>query len=151
MLVGYARVSKSEPHDITVQIDALKAAGCCKIFEEAAIGGRWDRPELDRMLDALQADDVVVVQSLNRLTGSLKDLLFVLEKFDKCGAHFRSIMEAIDTSGPSGRVVMQMLRSLADFERAQVRELTGAGMIAARARGHGGGLPPSSPLPRSGR
>lgn len=142
MLIGYARVSKSETQEITLQIDALKATGCDKIFEEAAIGGRWNRPELHRMLDALQADDVVVVQSLDRLTGSLKDLLFVLEKIDKCGAHFRSIMEAIDTSGASGRVVMQMLRSLADFERAQVRERTGEGLRAARIRGHGGGRTP---------
>lgn len=142
MLVGYARVSKSETQDITVQNDALKALACDKIFEEAAIGGRWDRPELDRMLDELQADDVVVVQSLDRLTSSLKDLLFVLEKIGKCGAHFRTIMETIDTSGPSGQMVMHMLRSLADFERAQVRERTGEGLRAARARGHGGGRTP---------
>jgi hypothetical protein len=63
-LVGYARVSKTEGQDLTPQLDALDAAGCRRIYEEKASGGRWDRPELKRLLDHLNRGDVVVVWKL---------------------------------------------------------------------------------------
>ena len=74
MFLGYARVSKSDDQETAPQIRALKDAGCKKVFEEAASGGRWDRPELHRLLDQLRAGDVVVVWKLDRLSRSLKDL-----------------------------------------------------------------------------
>ena len=142
MLIGYARVSKSEAQDTTAQVDALKAGGCERIFQEAASGGRWDRPELHRMIDQLRNGDVVVVWKLDRLSRSLKDLLHILEKIEVAGARFRSVTEAIDTSGPAGRMMMQMLGSFAEFERAMVRERTNEGLKAARARGNAGGRKP---------
>ena len=142
MLIGYARVSKSEAQDTTAQVDALKASGCERIFQEAASGGRWDRPELHRMIDQLRDGDVVVVWKLDRLSRSLKDLLHILEKIEVAGARFRSVTEAIDTSGPAGRMMMQMLGSFAEFERAMVRERTNEGLKAARARGNAGGRKP---------
>lgn len=142
MLIGYARVLKSEVQGTVAQIDALKAAGCEKIFEEAPSGGRWDRPELKHLLDALCHEDVVVVSALDRLAGSLTDLMRILEKIDKRGAYFRSLSEAIDTSGVSGRMMMRMLRSMTDFEHSQVRARTDEGQRAARARGNAGGPPP---------
>ena len=75
MLLGYARVSKSEDEETASQIRALKQAGCKKIFEEAASGGRCDRPELHRLLDQFRAGDTLVVWKLDRLSRSLKDLL----------------------------------------------------------------------------
>ncbi len=142
MLIGYARVSKSEGQDTTAQVDALRAAGCDRIFKEAGSGGRWDRPELKRMIDQLRDGDVVVVWKLDRLTRSLKDLLHILEKIEKEGARFRSITESVDTSGPAGRMMMQMLGSFAEFERALVRERTNEGLKAARVRGNAGGRRP---------
>jgi DNA invertase Pin-like site-specific DNA recombinase len=142
MLLGYARVSKAEAQDTTAQVGALKAAGCTRIYEERASGGRWDRPELHRLLDHLREGDTVVVWKLDRLTRSLKDLLHILEKIDAAGARFRSVTEAIDTSGPAGRMVMQMLGCFAEFERAMVRERTRAGLKAARERGRKGGCRP---------
>ena len=142
MLLGYARVSKADDQDTAAQVSALKAAGCTRIYEEKASGGRWDRPELHRMLDHLRERDVVVVWKLDRLSRSLKDLLHILEKTEAAGANFRSLTEAIDTSGPAGRMMMQMLGSFAEFERAMVRERTRAGLKVAREQGRKGGRRP---------
>ena len=139
MLIGYAHVSKAEDHDKAAEVSALQAAGCGRIFEEAASGGRWARPELHRMLDQLREGDIVVVWKLDRLTRSLKDLLLILEKIDHQKALFRSLTEAIDTSGLAGRMMMQMLGSFAEFERAMLRERTQSGLASARAQGRGGG------------
>ena len=123
-LLGYARVSKGDEQSNAVQAKALSAAGCRRIFEEAASGGRWDRPELHRMLDQLREGDVVVVWKLDRLSRSLKDVLHIMERIGEAGAGFRSITEAIDTTTPAGRMMMQMIGSFAEFERAMIRERT---------------------------
>jgi DNA invertase Pin-like site-specific DNA recombinase len=142
MLLGYARVSKSDDQETAPQIRALKEAGCKKVFEESASGGRWDRPELHRLLDQLRSGDTLVVWKLDRLSRSLKDLLIILERIDTAGARFRSLTEAIDTSGPAGRMLMQMLGSFAEFEREMIRERTRAGLREARAKGRVPGRKP---------
>jgi len=142
MLLGYARVSKSDDQDAAPQIRALKEAGCPKIFEETASGGRWDRPELHRLLDQLRSGDTLVVWKLDRLSRSLKDLLTILERVDTAGAKFRSVTEAVDTSGPAGRMLMQMLGSFAEFEREMIRERTRAGLREARTKGRVPGRKP---------
>lgn len=138
-LVGYARVSRGEDQSTAVQAAALRQAGCQRVFEEAAGGGRWDRPVLQDMLRQLRGGDVVVVWKLDRLTRSLKDLLHLLERVEAAGAGFRSLTEAVDTTTPAGRMLMQMLGSFAEFERAMVRERTAAGLAQARAEGRVGG------------
>jgi DNA invertase Pin-like site-specific DNA recombinase len=142
MLLGYARISKADDQDTAAQVDVLKAAGCRRVFEEKASGGRWDRPELHRLLDQLREGDMVVVWKLDRLSRSLKDLLHILEQVEAAGAGFRSLTEAIDTAGPAGRMMMQMLGAFAEFERAMVRERTRAGLQAAPSRGRKGGRRP---------
>src|SRR5438128_9815258 len=117
MLIGYARVSTNDQETAT-QVAALKAAGCERIYREKASGGRWDRPELHRLLDQLREGDVVVVWKLDRLSRSLKDTLAILERVEAAGAGFRSLTEAVDTTGPAGRMMMQMLGAFAEFERA---------------------------------
>jgi DNA invertase Pin-like site-specific DNA recombinase len=139
LLLGYARVSKGDEQTNALQAKALKAAGCRRLFEEAASGGRWDRPELHRMLDQLREGDAVVVWKLDRLSRSLKDLLHIMERIANAGAGFRSITESIDTTTPAGRMMMQMVGSFAEFERAMIRERTSAGLAAARAEGRIGG------------
>jgi DNA invertase Pin-like site-specific DNA recombinase len=141
MLLGYARVSKSDDQDTVAQRRALHEAGCQRIFEETASGGRWDRPELHRLLDQLRPADIVVVWKLDRLTRSLKDLLLILEKVDAAGAGFRSLTEHVDTTVPAGRMLTQMLGSFAEFERAMIRERTRAGLASAKAQGRVGGRP----------
>jgi len=135
MLIGYARVSKADAQDTAVQVKALRQAGCTRIFEEKASGGRWDRPELHKALEQLRERDVLVVWKLDRLSRSLKDLLHIMERVRDTGAGFRSLTEAVDTTTAAGRMMMQMLGSFAEFERSMVRERTRAGLAAARDRG----------------
>jgi DNA invertase Pin-like site-specific DNA recombinase len=139
MLLGYARVSKGDEQNNALQAKALRAAGCRKLFEEAASGGRWDRPELHRMLDQLREGDTVVVWKLDRLSRSLKDVLHIMECIAEAGAGFRSVTESIDTTTSAGRMMMQMVGSFAEFERAMIRERTSAGLAVARAEGRIGG------------
>jgi DNA invertase Pin-like site-specific DNA recombinase len=133
MLIGYARISKGDDQSTAMQLCALKDVGCERIFEEAASGGRWDRPELHRMIDQLRQGDVVVVWKLDRLSRSLKDLLHLLEKIALAQSGLRSLTENIDTTTPAGRMMMQMIGSFAEFERAMIRERTRAGLDQARA------------------
>jgi DNA invertase Pin-like site-specific DNA recombinase len=135
LLLGYARVSKGDEQTNKLQASALRAAGCRRIFEETASGGRWDRPELHRMLDHLREGDTLVVWKLDRLLRSLKDVLHIMERVADVGAGFRSLTENIDTTTPAGRMMMQMVGSFAEFERAMIRERTSAGLAAARAEG----------------
>ena len=133
-MLGYGRVSR-EGQDLAQQRAALRAAGCGRLFEEKASGGRWDRPELHRLLDHLRPGDVLVVWKLDRLSRSLKDLLHIMEKIGEAGAGFRSLTENIDTTTPAGRMMMQMVGAFAEFERAMIRERTSAGLAAAEQRG----------------
>lgn len=143
MFIGYAQVSKNDGQETATQIKALWEAGCERVFDEKASGGgRWDRPELHRLLDQLRDGDTLVVWKLDRLSRSLKDLLNILEKVEAAGASFRSLTEAVDTSGPAGRMMMQMLGAFAEFERAMVRERTRAGLSSAREQGRVGGRRP---------
>jgi DNA invertase Pin-like site-specific DNA recombinase len=142
MLIGYARVSKLDQQTTLAQVQELKRAGCKRIYQENASGGRWDRPELHKALEQLRDGDVFVVWKLDRLSRSLKDLLTILEKITQAGAGFRSLTENVDTSTPSGRVLMQMLGAFAEFERSMVRERTKLGLQAARERGRVGGRSP---------
>ena len=141
MLIGYARVS-TQDQDNQAQITALQQAGCERIFQEKASGGRWDRLELQRLMEHLRAGDVVVVFKLDRLSRSLKDLLLTLEKIELAGASFLSLTEAIDTGTPAGRMMMQIVGSFAEFERAMLKERTRHGLEAARAAGRVGGRKP---------
>ena len=141
MLIGYARVS-TDDQDTAVQVTALKAAGCERIFREKASGGRWDRPELHRLLDQLRKGDVLVVWKLDRLSRSLRDVLTIMERLGEAGAGFRSLTEAIDTTSPGGRMMMQIVGSFAEFERAMLRERTRSGLDTARTQGRVGGRHP---------
>lgn len=141
MNIGYARVS-TQDQNIEAQIAALELAGCEQIFQEKVSGGRWDRPELQRLISQLRWGDVVVVWKLDRLSRSLKDILNLLEKIDQAGAGFRSLTETIDTTTAGGRMMMQIVATFAEFERAMLRERTRSGIEAARQQGRVGGRRP---------
>jgi DNA invertase Pin-like site-specific DNA recombinase len=137
-MVGYARVS-TDDQSTAAQVERLQAAGCRDIYKENASGGRWDRPELHKLLGRLGKGDVLVVWKLDRLSRSLSDLLNILTKLDQVGADFKSLTESIDTTSAAGRMMMQMLGSFAEFERAMLRERTKLGLARARAAGRKGG------------
>lgn len=141
MLIGYARVSTRD-QDTASQISALKDFGCELVFEEKASGSRWNRPELHRLLGQLRKGDVLVVWKLDRLSRSLKDVLSLMEKITLAGAGFRSLTELIDTTSPGGRMMMQIVVTFAEFERAMLRERTQRGLDAARKHGRIGGRRP---------
>src|ERR1041384_6336222 len=102
LIDDYARVSTNEQETAT-QVAALKAAGCERIYREKASGGRWDGPELHRLLDELRKKDVLVVWKLDRLSRSLRDVLTIMERLAEAEAGFRSLTEAIDTTTAAGR------------------------------------------------
>lgn len=141
MLIGYARVS-TDDQDTAAQVAALKAAGCERTYREKASGGRWDRPELHRLLDQMRKGDVLVVWKLDRLSRSLRDVLTIMERLRDSDAGFRSLTEAIDTTTAAGRMMMQMVGVFAEFERAMLKERTKAGLDAAREEGRIGGRRP---------
>jgi len=139
-LIGYARVS-SDDQNASLQVDALKKAGCLKVFTDHASGSKASRPELDRMLDQLRPGDVVVVWRLDRLGRSLKNLIALVEDLADRGVGFRSLSESIDTTTANGKLFFSIMGALAEFERDLIKERTMAGLAAARARGRVGGRP----------
>ena len=136
------RVSTQE-QDLALQLDALQAAGCDKVYEEKASGAQRDRPALKAALDYMRAGDTLVVWKLDRLARSLKQLIETVEKFGERGIGLRSLTEAIDTTTAGGKLVFHIFAALAEFERGVIRERTLAGLQAARARGRLGGRPPA--------
>jgi DNA invertase Pin-like site-specific DNA recombinase len=138
MFIGYARVS-TDSQETEIQELALKQAGCEKIFTEIASGAKRDRTQLIRTFDQLRSGDVLVVWKLDRLSRSLKDLLTLMEKVEHIGCGFKSLTESIDTTTPAGRMMMQMVGSFSEFERAMIRERTMAGIALARQQGRIGG------------
>ncbi len=142
MKIGYARVSTDE-QDTAAQLDALKSYGCERMYEENGSGkSAKDRPELNKLLDAIRAGDVVVVHRLDRLGRSLKDLIELLDSFRASDVKFVSLAESIDTTTPAGELTFHLIGAIAQFERALISERTKAGLAAARARGRKGGRKP---------
>jgi DNA invertase Pin-like site-specific DNA recombinase len=140
MLIGYARVSTVD-QDPALQRDALKRAGCEKIFEETASGAKVDRPQLARALEHMRKGDTLVVWKLDRLARSMKQLIETVGRLEAAGVKFRSITENVGTDSAGGRFVFHIFGALAEFERSLIRERTQAGLNAARARGRKGGRP----------
>jgi len=142
MLVGYARVSTRDQNP-EMQIAALEAAGCERVFTETASGAQRDRPQLWAAIDYMRQGDTLVVWKLDRLARSMKQLIETVEGLDERGIGFRSLTEAIDTATSGGKIVFHIFGALAEFERSIIRERTTAGLKAARDRGKLGGRPPA--------
>jgi DNA invertase Pin-like site-specific DNA recombinase len=122
-LLGYARVSTTDQQP-QLQVDALKAAGCYRVFTETASGARADRPTLAQVLDQLRPGDTLVVWKLDRLGRSLRHLVDTITGLASHGVGFRSLQETIDTTTPGGKLVFHVFASLAEFERDLIRERT---------------------------
>jgi DNA invertase Pin-like site-specific DNA recombinase len=141
MLIGYARVSDaSQNHDL--QIDALRVAGCERIFIETASGTRTDRPELAKLLEQARPGDQICIWRLDRLARSLRHLIDIADDLSRRGIALQSLTESIDTASVSGRFLFHVLASLGQMEVEIVRSRTRAGLQAAAARGRRGGRPP---------
>ena len=140
--VGYARVSTTG-QTLDAQIAQLKEQGCAVIFRDTASGARADRKELQKMLAALQPDDVVTVTRIDRLARSTFDLFAIVKRISDAQAHFRSLAEPwADTATSTGRLMLAVLGGLADVERDLIRTRTAEGRVRAKARGTHLGRPP---------
>ena len=135
MIFGYARVS-TDGQTLDSQLRQLKAAGCEKVFSEKISGARRERPQLDKLLKAIEEGDCVIVTRLDRLARSTRDLLNVLDAIAKAGAKFKSIADAwADTTTPHGKLMVTVLGGLAEFERELIQARTSEGRKRAIANG----------------
>lgn len=144
-LVGYGRKSKGD-QELALQQDALKRAGCDRIYLEqvSRAGPRRQRKgavELEKALATLRAGDTFVVWRLDRLGGSVTDLIRIVEELKAKGVQFLSLTESIDTRTAAGNMFFQLCAVFAEYERRLLIERTNAGLDAARKRGRYGGRP----------
>lgn len=140
MKIGYARVSTKD-QNLDLQIDALKQAGCQKIYQEIASGAKAERVVLNDLLQNIRGSDILVVWKLDRLGRSLKHLVELVNELMKHDVGLQSLNDPIDTSTPQGRFVFNLFATLAEFEKDLICERTQAGLSAARACGRNGGRP----------
>lgn len=138
MNIGYARISTKD-QKLDAQIDELTAAGAERIFADVASGAKSSRPELDKVREQLRPGDTLIIQRLDRLGRSMKDLVEWVQLLADQGVKFKSLNEDLDTTTPGGKLVFHIFGALAEFERNLIRERTQAGLSAARARGRTGG------------
>lgn len=142
MKIGYTRISgRGQCPDL--QLDALKAAGCDRIFSDVASGGRADRPQLAEALRFARSSDSVVVYRLDRLARSVPHLIQIVGELQERGIGFISLTENLDTTTPGGLLLFHVMGAIGQFERSLISERTVAGLEAARQRGRVGGRPRS--------
>ena len=145
MLIGYARVSKSDNSQVLdLQIDALTNSGVKEenIYSDKISGSKDERPGLENCLKALREEDILVVYKLDRLGRNLKHLIQTVEDLTKRKIGFKVLSGQgvnIDTTTPAGKMIFSIFGALAEFEKELIRERTIAGITAARARGRMGG------------
>lgn len=144
MKIGYARVSTRD-QNLDLQIDALRQAGCEKIYREVASGARVERPVLEELLKTVRPQDVLVIWKLDRLGRSLKHLVELVAELMQREVGLQSLNDPVDTTTAQGRLGFNVFAALAEFERDLLRERTQAGLQAARARGRLGGRPKGLP------
>ena len=127
---------------MALQLDALRGAGCDRIFEDRASGAKTYRPGLAQALAFVREGDVLVTWKLDRLARPLPHLIETVNQLEKSGAGLQSLTEAIDTTTPGGHLIFHVFGALAQFERDLIRERTRAGLSAAASRGRRGGRKP---------
>ncbi|MER5729715.1 recombinase family protein [Streptomyces sp. NPDC002138] len=142
-LIGYARVS-TDDQEAQLQHDALTAAGCTRVFTDKASGKNTERPELAAVLDYVRPGDTLCVWKLDRFARSLIDLVNMVDALAARGVGFKVLtgaLASIDPNTPDGRLMLQVVGAMAEFERSLIKDRTRAGLDAARAQGRVGGRP----------
>ena len=138
MLVGYARVSTLDQNP-EMQIDALKVAGCEKIFIEKLSGSKDDRPQLKEALEYIRSGDTLVVWKLSRLARSITQVINTTKDLEARNIGLKVTTQKIDTTTPEGRLFFHMTAAFDQFQRELIVENTKAGLNAARSSGRVGG------------
>jgi DNA invertase Pin-like site-specific DNA recombinase len=140
--IGYARVSTAD-QDPQLQLDALAAEGCLKIYKDVATGTKADRPQWQACLDDLRPGDTLIIWKIDRLGRNLRDLVDIVATLEARGVGVKSLTNGIvDTTTAHGKLVFGMFALMAEYEAALIKERTLAGLTAARARGRTGGRKP---------
>lgn len=142
MLIGYARVSR-EDQNLELQLQALNAAGCERIFSEKKSGAKKERRVLQEALSHLRSGDTLVVWKLDRLGRTVKQLVDLVSELEAKQINFRSVTDKIDTTSSAGRFFFHVMASLSQMERELLIERTKAGLDAAKKLGRTGGRPRS--------
>ena len=137
---GYARVSTGG-QSLDMQIDALTAFGCERVWTEKVGGASGMQDELATLIDYLRPGDRFVVTKLDRAGRTVRGLIDTVQQIEGKGAAFVSLGDSVDTSTPQGRLFFTLVAAFAEFERANIVERTNEGLAAARARGRIGGRP----------
>ena len=141
MKLGYARVS-TEDQRLDLQRTRLMEAGCARLFEEKVSGAARRRPQLERLLGEMRAEDILVVTRLDRLARSTAELLRIAEAIAEKSGGLQSLEEPwADTTTPAGRMVLTVFAGVAEFERALIQHRTDEGRQAAKRRGVSFGRP----------
>lgn len=110
MKVSYIRVSTAEQHE-TRQIEAMKGKGIEKYYIEKVSAKDTNRPKLQEMIEFVREGDEIYIHDFSRLARSVKDLLYIVEKLNKKGVVLKSNKENLDTSTPTGKLMLTMIRS----------------------------------------
>jgi DNA invertase Pin-like site-specific DNA recombinase len=135
MIYGYARVS-GKSQDLAAQLVDLTAAGCERVFRDKMTGAVAERPQLQRLLAAVTAGDIVIIPAVDRLSRDTTDLLVIARDLQKAGAGLRSIAEPIiDTTSDYAEIVLATLGMVAKLERRRIKERTARGRADAKAKG----------------
>ena len=142
-IIGYARVSTEDQH-LDAQLEQLHQAGCKKIYKEKASGVKIDRPQLAAMLDYVREGDTVVACKLDRIARSTKHLLEIVETLESKGVAFRVLNINLDTSSPTGKLMLTMLGAIATFEREMMLERQREGIAKAKEKGKYKGRKPTA-------
>lgn len=132
--IGYARVSTSD-QSLTAQIQALNAIGCQHLYQEELSGKITDRPQLKALLEYIREGDIVVVTKLDRLARSTKDLLSIADDIQEKGAGLEVLNIQLDTTTPTGKLMLTLLGAIAEFEREIMLERQQEGIVIAKAEG----------------
>lgn len=144
MLVGYARTSTMDQvAGFEAQMRELKVAGCEKVFAEQ-VSSVASRDQLTDALDFIREGDTLIVTKLDRLARSVRDLCAIVDRIEKRKASLRILAMAFDTGTPTGRLMLNVLGSVAEFERAIMLERQREGIAKAKADGKYRGRKPTA-------
>ena len=131
---AYVRVSDIDQNEAR-QVEALKGFNIGEWYVEKISGKNTNRPELQRLLAEVQPGDTVYVHDFSRLARSTKDLLDIVDRLTEIGVHFHSNKENMDTSTPTGRLLLTMVAAINEFERTNMLERQAEGIRLAKKRG----------------
>jgi DNA invertase Pin-like site-specific DNA recombinase len=144
-MIGYARTSTvDQKAGLEAQTRDLANAGCAKVFSEHASGVDAGRPELARALDYVRAGDVFVVTKPDRLARSTADLMNIVKALQTKGVELRILSMNLDTTTPTGKLMLGVLASVAEFEREIMLERQREGIAKAKAAGKFKGRQPTA-------